>query len=216
MLEKMTEFFEARLDGYDEHMLTNIAFAKVFYPFTADCLPNVPDCRILDLGCGTGLELEYYFAKCPTARVTGIDLSKGMLDALRAKFTKKELELLQGSYFDLPLGSAEYDAAVSVESLHHFTQEEKIPLYAKLHSALKEGGYFILTDYFAYNEEDEKSLRQMLLHLKKEQGITDDEFYHFDTPLTVAHEQEALLKAGFSQVDVLGHWENTCTLKAIY
>ena len=163
MLEKMSEFFEARLHGYDEHMLTNIAFAEVFYPFTADCLPHVPNCRILDLGCGTGLELEYYFAKCPTARVTGIDLSKGMLDALRAKFPHKAIDLIQGSYFALPLGIAEYDAAVSVESLHHFTQAEKIPLYAKLHGALKEGGYFILTDYFAYDEEDERALRQMLL-----------------------------------------------------
>lgn len=216
MLEKMSEFFEARLHGYDEHMLTNIAFARVFYPFTADCLPHAPNCRILDLGCGTGLELEYYFAKCPTARVTGIDLSKGMLDALRAKFPEKEIELMQGSYFDLPLGKAEYDAAVSVESLHHFTQAEKILLYAKLHAALKEGGCFILTDYFAYDEADERSLRQAFLNLKREQGIADDAFYHFDTPLTVAHEKEALLLAGFSQVEILGHWENTYTLKAIY
>ena len=216
MLEKMSEFFEARLHGYDEHMLTNIAFAEVFYPFTADCLPHVPNCRILDLGCGTGLELEYYFAKCPTARVTGIDLSKGMLDALRAKFPHKAIDLIQGSYFALPLGIAEYDAAVSVESLHHFTQAEKIPLYAKLHGALKEGGYFILTDYFAYDEEDERTLRQTLLNLKREQGIADDAFYHFDTPLTALHEQEALLRAGFSFVEILGHWENTYTLKAIY
>ena len=43
MLEKMSEFFENRLDGYDEHMLTNIAFAEVFYPFTADCLPKNPN-----------------------------------------------------------------------------------------------------------------------------------------------------------------------------
>ena len=216
MLEKMSEFFENRLNGYDEHMLTNIAFAKVFYPFTADGLPHAPHSRILDLGCGTGLELEYYFAKCPTARVTGIDLSRGMLDALRKKFPEKEIELIQGSYFDLPLGKAEYDAAVSVESLHHFTQTKKVPLYAKLHSALKEGGYFILTDYFAYDEKDEQTLRQMLWKLKTEQGIADNEFYHFDTPLTVAHETEALLQAGFSTVEILGHWENTYTLKAIY
>ena len=31
MLEKMSEFFEARLDGYDEHMMTNIESANEFY-----------------------------------------------------------------------------------------------------------------------------------------------------------------------------------------
>ena len=28
MLEKMSDFFEARLDGYDEHMMTNIECAS--------------------------------------------------------------------------------------------------------------------------------------------------------------------------------------------
>lgn len=32
MLEKMSAFFEARLDGYDSHMMTNIEFASEFYP----------------------------------------------------------------------------------------------------------------------------------------------------------------------------------------
>ena len=60
MLEKMDKFFESRLDGYEEHMLTNIESAAEFYPFTADCLPDTPGARVLDLGCGTGLELNWY------------------------------------------------------------------------------------------------------------------------------------------------------------
>ena len=42
MLEKMSDFFEARLDGYDEHMMTNIESANEFYPFTAKQLPKTP------------------------------------------------------------------------------------------------------------------------------------------------------------------------------
>ena len=59
MLEKMSDFFENRLDGYDEHMMTNIESATEFYPFTASLLPTDGNSRILDLGCGTGLELEF-------------------------------------------------------------------------------------------------------------------------------------------------------------
>ena len=215
MLEKMRDFFEARLDGYDEHMMTNIESATEFYPFTAKMLPAIANCHILDLGCGTGLELEEYYLLCPSAKVTGIDLSQGMLSTLGKKLADKDITLIVGSYFDVPLGKAVFEAAVSVESLHHFTKAEKIPLYAKLHAALKENGYFILTDYFSLSEDEEIMHRQNLAALKAEQGIFDNEFYHYDTPLTVKHETEALLEAGFSNVEVLNHWGATYTLKAV-
>ena len=215
MLEKMSDFFEARLDGYDEHMLTNIESAEEFYPFTAKQLPTIEDCHILDLGCGTGLELGEYFALNPSAKVTGIDLSSGMLAELKRKFYGKDITLMLGSYFDLPLGNNVFDAAVSVESLHHFTKKEKVHLYAKLHKALKRGGYFVLTDYFSLSDEEERMHRQNLIALKAEQGITDDEFYHYDTPLTVKHESEALIEAGFSSVEVLKNWGATYTIKAV-
>jgi tRNA (cmo5U34)-methyltransferase len=215
MLEKMDAFFEARLNRYEEHQLTCIASAREFYPFTASCLPEASDSEILDLGCGTGLELGFYFETVPTAKVTGIDLAQGMLDALLKKFPDRSLTLIAGSYFDVPFAESAFDAAVSVESLHHFTKEEKIPLYAKVQRALKPGGFFILTDYFAGSDEEERSRRAELLRLKREQGIEDDAFYHFDTPLTVAHETEALLAAGFSSVTVLKSWGATYTLKAI-
>ena len=213
-LEKMGDFFDARTDGYEEHQMTTIEAAEELYPFTADCLPKAPDSTVLDLGCGTGLELDHYFSMVPSACVTGIDLSSGMLHALREKYPDKSLKLICGPYFDEPFGTALFDAAVSVESLHHFTKEEKIPLYKKVREALKENGYFILTDYFASTDEEEKFHRAELLRIKKEQNIGDDAFYHYDTPLTVAHEKEALLEAGFSTVEVLRNWGHTYTLKA--
>ncbi len=214
MLEKMNEFFNKRLDGYDEHMMTNIESSDVFYPFTADCLPKTDGAKLIDLGCGTGLELEHYFRLNPSAKITGIDLTESMLNALKNKFPERDLTLICGSYFDVPFDENTFDAAVSVESLHHFTKDEKIPLYTKLYKALKDGGYFILTDYFAVTDEDEQAFRKELLRLKKEQGIDDNEFYHYDTPLTVEHETDALLQAGFSFVEVLNNWGATFTIKA--
>lgn len=214
MLEKMSDFFEKRLDGYDEHMLRNIQSAEEFYPFTVRQLPMNENCSVLDLGCGTGLELQEYYWLNPAARITGIDLSEGMLTSLKKKFPDKDITLICGSYFDMDFSASSFDCAVSVESLHHFTKKEKISLYTKLHKALKDGGYFILTDYFALSDEEERLHRENLICLKKEQGICDNELYHYDTPLTVEHETEALLKAGFSSVKVLENWGATYTLKA--
>ena len=215
MLEKMDDFFTARVDGYDEHMKSNIEGASKFYNFTAALLPMEKDKRILDLGCGTGLELEELFQMNPYAKVTGIDLTEAMLETLKAKFPDKDITTVCGSYFEVPFGEEVFDAAVSVESLHHFTKEQKIPLYKKLNKALKPGGYFILTDYFAESEEEEVFYGQELLRIRKEQELPDGVFYHYDTPLTVEHEKEALLEAGFTRVEVLNNWESTSTLRAI-
>ena len=215
MLEKMDDFFTARVDGYDEHMKSNIEGASKFYNFTAALLPMEKDKSILDLGCGTGLELEELFQMNPYAKVTGIDLTEAMLEMLKAKFPDKDITTVCGSYFEVPFGEEVFDAAVSVESLHHFTKEQKIPLYKKLNKALKPGGYFILTDYFAESEEEEVFYGQELLRIRKEQELPDGVFYHYDTPLTVEHEKEALLEAGFTRVEVLNNWESTSTLRAI-
>lgn len=170
--------------------------------------------KVLDLGCGTGLELDYYFALNPSAKVTCIDLAADMLAVLRKKFSDKAVTVIQGSYFDVPFEDNYYDAVVSVESLHHFTKEQKVLLYKKVKQALTNGGYFILTDYFAPTNEQEFFSQQELLRLKTEQGITDNEFYHYDTPLTVEHEIVALKEAGFTHIERLKQWASTSTIKA--
>ena len=215
MLEKMGAFFDARLQGYEEHQLNVIEGAREFLAFTAEQLPDIPGCAVLDLGCGTGLELDRYFARNPKAHVTGIDLAPGMLAELRRKHPDKDLHLINASYFDTPLGEEIFDAAVSVESLHHFTAAEKLPLYTNVCRALRRGCSFILTDYFALDDDYEAACRAGLLRLKAEQGITDGEFYHYDTPLTVAHETECLLRAGFREVTLLRTWEATSCLRAV-
>lgn len=215
MLEKMDDFFTARVNGYDEHMKSNIKGADSFYKYTASLLPKEKNANVLDLGCGTGLELEEFFSINLSAKVTGIDLTKAMLDSLKTKFPDKDITTICGSYFEVPFGVDIFDAAVSVESLHHFTKEEKISLYTKLRKSLKPDGYFILTDYFADLDEQEVCFRQELLRIRQEQNLPDDVFYHYDTPLTVEHEKKALLAAGFTLVEELCSWKATHTLRAI-
>lgn len=215
-LERMDDFFTARVSGYDEHMRTTIEGASGFYAYTASLLPMENEARVLDLGCGTGLELEEYFRLNPDADVTGIDLSEAMLNALREKLPDRKISLLQGSYFDIPFGEKAYDDAVSVESLHHFPAELKEKLYRKLHAALKDGGCFVLTDYFAESDELETEYFQNLKQLKKEQGLPENEFFHYDTPLTADHEIQVLQRAGFSDVQIRKEWGTTFTLVAKY
>lgn len=212
MLEKMEDFFARRLDSYDQQMM-NIEGADQFYQLTASQLPMEKDSEVLDLGCGTGLELQAYLTLNHTARVTGIDLSSAMLKRLASKIPQTRLNLICCSYFDLPLGIERYDAAVSVESLHHFTANKKQGLYFKLFDGLRVGGYFVLTDYFADTDSQEQGFLQNYLQLKRQQSIADHIYCHYDIPLTVEHEIQLLESAGFVEVTVVKRWGSTCLLR---
>ena len=49
-LEKMDDFFAARIDGYAEHMKRDIKGASGFYAYTASPLPLADGSRVLDRG----------------------------------------------------------------------------------------------------------------------------------------------------------------------
>ena len=211
MLERMDTFFAARISGYEEHMRNNIAFAPVFYPETARLLPLKSGMKLLDLGCGTGLELDEIYKLCPLTDTTGIDLCGPMLEELKKKPYAERLSLLQGSYFDVPFGENAFDAAVSVESLHHFTAERKRPLYKKLYQALKAGGVYVETDYAATDDAEEAFY--FAEYERMARGAEPGEF-HYDTPLTKAHTMALLQEAGFETVTLHKTYENTAVIMA--
>ncbi|MGN0479737.1 MAG: class I SAM-dependent methyltransferase [Hominenteromicrobium sp.] len=194
-LEEMDAFFTQRVHGYETHMLSHWS---ADYVRLADALPADTG-RILDLGCGTGLELDEIFRRFPDMRVTGIDLTAAMLEKLREKHGSRALELICGSYFTEPFPGP-FDAVVSFESLHHFTAAEKLPLYKKVFDALKPGGVFLNCDYIACCGEVETLLRETCIRRRKQAGIPDSVFIHFDTPLTAEHELQVLRDAGFADV----------------
>ena len=63
-LEKMNDFFTKRIDEYETHMLENVQGCKEGYIKLAELIPNTCK-KLLDLGCGTGLELHEIFKKIP-------------------------------------------------------------------------------------------------------------------------------------------------------
>ena len=208
-LEEMADFFSRRLDGYEQHM----AIWEKSYQTFAALLPL--DCEsILDMGCGTGLELDKIWQINPDIAVTGVDLCQNMLDKLLEKHTDKRLNLVCQDYFQYDLGLDKWDAVISFESLHHFFPEQKSVLYQKIYRSLKNGGIFLLGDYTACCEEEEILLRQTYLEKRKMGSIPDENYVHFDIPLTTAHELELLRKAGFSAKQVMDAPEEATILIA--
>lgn len=87
--EEMGAFFDVRVDGYDEHMLGMFKDFGLYYETVAGPIAETKqNISVLDLGCGTGPELNWVFKKAPNASVTGIDLSQQMLNRLAEKFNQ--------------------------------------------------------------------------------------------------------------------------------
>ncbi len=208
-LEGMNEFFTKRLDDYEEHM----SVWKNSYQIFAETLPL--ECRkVLDLGCGTGLELDEIWKKDPCIEVTGVDLCQSMLGKLLEKHSDKQLVTVCQDYFQYDFGHDNWDAVISFESLHHFLPERKKELYRKIYNGLRNGGIFILGDYIACCDEEEELLYSVYLKKRAQSPIPNNCFVHFDIPLTLEHEKELLEDAGFVIEKVLDNPDNATIITA--
>ena len=213
VLEKMSGFFTARADGYDEHMLNEVEGCREAYIKMAELVPDGTE-TILDLGCGTGLELEEIFRRLPHASVVGIDLTPAMIERLKQKFPDKNIRLICGNYFNIELGENTFDLAVSFQSMHHYTHDEKVFIYSRICKALKPDGAYIECDYMVIGQSAEDELFSKKERIFRQLNIPCGELYHFDTPCTVDNQAALLKKAGFLSAEMVYRKGNTSIIKA--
>ena len=212
MLEKMDDFFENRIDSYEDHMMSESHIRNGYIKLT-ELMPENSK-NLLDLGCGTGLELIDIFKKFPEINVTGIDLSQKMLDKLKKKFSNKKINLIKENYLEYDFGMNIYDIVISYETLHHLQHKEKIKLYKKVFNALTQYGQYIECDYMVFSQEEEDLHFSENKKLRIDQGIKDGEFYHYDTPCTIENQIIMMKKAEFIEVKEEWREKNTVIIKA--
>ena len=212
-LEEMGAFFDARAGGYDAHMLDDMGLGEYYEEIGRLCRFSTPEPQLLDLGAGTGLELADIFRLFPDTRLTAIDLSSGMLDKLKDKYPEQasRMELIHGSYFDVPLGDTRFDAVLSSMTFHHFGHEPKRGLYRKIRQSLRPDGVFIYGDYMVRTLEEERHWLAENDRIRSGLGIVDG-FFHYDTPFAIDTELALLREAGFQQVTLIRQWGNTTLL----
>lgn len=212
-LETMGGFFDRRIDDYESHMSQ---WAE-HYKWMAQLLPDNIE-SILDIGCGTGLELDCIFSRFKNVEVIGIDISKLMLDKLHSKHGDKNLTLICDDYFSYDFGECRFDAVISFETLHHYEYCKKVSLFKKIFKSLKPAGIYLECDYIALSQEIEDLAFAECRRRRDRDGIDNDTFVHFDTPLTLEHEMQAIKEAGFSRTELIGfleHDDHTPMIRAV-
>lgn len=218
-LEEMSAFFDKRSEIYDEVHTRSIDGGMESKRLPATFLPDDTK-TLLDLGVGTGLELEEVFHRFPKVQVTGLDRSPKMLEKLVEKYPAHEMSLHCMSYFEYEFGCERFDAALSVMTLHHYTHAVKTGLYRRILTSLKPGGVYVECDYMITAgacknpQEIEDSFFAEYERLKQEQELPKGAEYHFDTPCTVENQKKMLFEAGFLEVEEVWSQKNTVILAA--
>jgi tRNA (cmo5U34)-methyltransferase len=212
--EPMVAFFDARAGGYDDHMRSNVFTDTTFGHFYGAIASQIPESdqplQILDLGCGTGLELAFLLQRAPNAQITAVDLSEQMLARLAERYRAQlqQITLVADSYLTMNLGTQRYDTILSAMTIHHLLHEPKRQLYAKIYAALKPGGKYIEGDAVTTAAHEAAFLAEYTEEVAQ-MPSAEDGAYHIDVPFAIDTQRELLLSVGFQQFELLWQLDST-------
>lgn len=115
-------------------------------------VPDVPEPKLLDLGCGLGATLRSIARRLPHARLLGITRVPWQVehaDTLnRAAGCGERVRVIQGDYEDTALPPGSCDGAYAIESSCHAHGADKGALLAEAHRLLRPGGRLVVADGF--------------------------------------------------------------------
>ena len=159
---EMQAFFAERATGWEDFVKKEWLpdTYERYYALLAAQIPATQDAiRILDLGCGGGIEFEWILERAPQARIMGVDQSKPMQDCLREKYAGRldQFHLIQDSYLTCPLDEGGFDYVVTSMSVHYFRPSVRREIYRRIEQALTEDGVYIEGTYCSDSEEEEQA-----------------------------------------------------------
>lgn len=108
-------------------------------------MPSQPE--ILEIGCGTGTNIEQLQFHFPDAHILGLDLSEDMLDVARKKLgTSNHIRFLNAEYGSDDLDEGPFDMILLSYSLTMFDDPAE-QVFEQISQDLKPNGYIAVVDF---------------------------------------------------------------------
>lgn len=203
--EEMSSFFDIRVSSYEEHMRQTIVSFDDFYSNISKPIEYSEEkIKILDLGCGTGLEIKWILKKAPNAYITGVDVSSEMLEVLKNNYKDNinQITVLKASYTDFKFEENTFDYVVSVMTMHHLLYAEKQKLYEQIKKSLKKGGKYIEGDYSILKEKERQLLEEYKEKIKYFESSSGN-LYHIDIPFSLETQENLFRESGFREFEII-------------
>ena len=137
------EAYNLWADNYDDQP-DNLMFyldQQVFTELMAGA--NISGKNIADIGCGTGRHWPFLFQN-HVGKLTGYDVSEGMLKRLKLKFPDANTVTITGDYLE-DVADETYDLIISTLTVAHI--EDLGSALREWCRVLKSGGSIIITDF---------------------------------------------------------------------
>ncbi len=129
--EDYDEWYSTKIGNFVDELETGVLF---------ELLKPKKDMKVLDLGCGTGnMSFKLLEKGC---QVTGIDISKKMLEQARAKNTENKISFLEMNGTNMDFEDNHFDAAVSMTAFEFIRNPREV--YEELKRVVKPGGTIVL------------------------------------------------------------------------
>lgn len=132
--QDMIEFFNESANTWDERIVRNHSVIEKILDYAG----VEQGMSILDVACGTGVLIPYYL-KRNVKSITGVDISKQMIECARKKFCDSRVTFLCDDIETVEL-KQQFDCCVLYNAFPHFYHPEKMIQAISLH--MVEGGRF--------------------------------------------------------------------------
>ncbi|MBN1118754.1 MAG: methyltransferase domain-containing protein [Bacteroidales bacterium] len=158
-------------------------------------LPDLKDKKVLEVGCGNGVQALYIHTVFTPGKTIGIDLNSDNIEIannLKSKLPTNNIEFLVDNAQSLAnIESNSVDCLVNIESAFHYPDKQEF--LKQVQRVLKPGGHFVIADILRKNsktvatkswknkmqfhhwskEEYDKAFSNVDLKLEEEDDITD-------------------------------------------
>jgi len=180
----------------------DLVFGPIFHPgrrAAVEVANNRPNQRILEVGVGTGLSLPHFRAD---ARVTGIDVSKEMLDKARRRVERNGLKQVEALLeMDAEAMSFEDDGFDAVLALYVASVVPNPARFAaEMRRVCRPGGTIVIVNHFASEEGVMRVVEKLLAPLAGFIG------FHADFSLDNFLEVSDLTVREIKPSNLFGYW----------
>lgn len=114
------DFFDDLAPQWDEDMVRNDSVINEILDY-ADITQGK---RVLDVACGTGVLFPYYMER-NVKKITGVDISKKMIEIAKTKFKDSDIELINSDIEEVSLIN-KYDCCMVYNAFPHFFDRKKL------------------------------------------------------------------------------------------